>query len=149
MEIRNAVRLSPSRIDCEIEHPVFGWVPFTASENDPEEVGRTIYTAAAGTNPPDYIAPEVDEPTEAEQLASERAAMVCSRFQAKAALHLAGLLDTIEAVVASADPVAQIAWADAAEFRRNSPTIADLAAGAGLTDAQIDDLFRVAATITA
>jgi hypothetical protein len=92
---------------------------------------------------------EIDGPTEAELLATERAGMVCSRFQAKAALHLAGLLDTIEAVVAAADPVAQIAWADATDFRRNSPTIAALAAGTGLTDAQIDDLFRVAMTITA
>jgi hypothetical protein len=92
---------------------------------------------------------EIAGPSPAEQLATERAGMVCSRFQAKAALLAAGLLDTIEAVVATADPFAKIAWADATEFRRNSPTIATLATAAGMTDAQIDDLFRVAMTITA
>ena len=72
-----------------------------------------------------------------------------SRFQARAALHLAGLLTAAEAAVASAGPMVQIAWADAQEFRRDSPTIATLAASIGLTEAQIDDLFREAAQITA
>lgn len=30
-------------IDCEIEHPVFGWIPFTASHEDVEKHGRDIY----------------------------------------------------------------------------------------------------------
>lgn len=85
----------------------------------------------------------------AESLAEERARMACSRFQAKAALLQAGLLPQIEAFMASADPIAQLAWAEALEFRRNSPTIAALAAGVGLSETQIDDLFRAAMSITA
>ena len=80
---------------------------------------------------------------------AERGRMKCSRFQAKAALLQAGLLTQIEALMASADPLAQLAWAEAVEFRRDSPTIAALATGAGLTETQIDDLFRAAMTITA
>lgn len=75
--------------------------------------------------------------------------MVVSRFQARAALHLAGLLPQVEAAVAAADPLVQIAWSDAVEFRRDSPTIAALAAAIKMTDAQIDDLFRTAAGIAA
>ena len=30
-------------IDCEINHPIFGWLPFTADENDIEEIGRNTY----------------------------------------------------------------------------------------------------------
>jgi hypothetical protein len=30
-------------IDCEIEHPHFGWIPFTASPHDPEPHGRAIF----------------------------------------------------------------------------------------------------------
>ena len=30
-------------IDCEIEHPVHGWIPFTASKYDVEERGRNIF----------------------------------------------------------------------------------------------------------
>lgn len=92
---------------------------------------------------------ELPGPDQTEMLAAERASMKCSRFQAKAALLQAGLLAQIETLMASADPIAQLAWADAVEFRRDSPTIAALAAGAGLSEAQIDDLFRAAMTITA
>ena len=47
VEIRNCVRISATRIDCEILHPVFGWIPFTADANDFEAHGRAIYAAAA------------------------------------------------------------------------------------------------------
>lgn len=72
-----------------------------------------------------------------------------SRFQARAALHLAGLLDDAEAAVAAADRLTQLAWEDARDFRRDSPTIAALAGVLGLDDQAVDDLFRQAATITA
>lgn len=73
-----------------------------------------------------------------------------SMFQARTALRRAGLLAAVEAAVAaSADPEIQDAWEYATEFPRTSPTLAALAAQIGLTDAQVDDLFRVAATITA
>lgn len=75
--------------------------------------------------------------------------MVCSRFQARAALHLAGLLPQVEAAVAAADTLVQIAWADASEFRRDSPAIVALGAALALSDEAIDALFREAATIRA
>jgi hypothetical protein len=88
-------------------------------------------------------------PDPAEAIATERAAMVVSRFQARAALLNAGLLDSVETALANADPFAKLAWADATEFRRNSPTIATLQSTIGLTDEQIDNLFRTAAQIEA
>jgi hypothetical protein len=36
MKYRNAKRISNNRIDCEIDHPVYGWIPFTC---DPMDVG--------------------------------------------------------------------------------------------------------------
>lgn len=73
-----------------------------------------------------------------------------SIFQARTALRRAGLFDAAEAAVqASGDAEIQDAWVYAAEFPRTSPTIAALAHQLGLTDAQIDDLFRAAALITA
>lgn len=93
--------------------------------------------------------PPTAPPDPAELLAAERARMVCSRFQAKAALLQAGLLGGVDAFMLSADPVAKLAWAEAVEFRRTSPTIAALATGAGLTETQVDDLFRAAMQITA
>lgn len=93
--------------------------------------------------------PVAPEPTEAEKLAAWRATAKVSRFQARAALYASGKLGEVEAVVAKAGGMAGIAWADASEFRRDSPTIAALAAGAGLTDTDLDALFIAAAQITA
>jgi hypothetical protein len=45
MDIRNAVRRSAEVIDCEIEHPVYGWIPFTATTYDVEQSGRDIFAA--------------------------------------------------------------------------------------------------------
>lgn len=91
----------------------------------------------------------VDNTDPVEELAIEREGMVCSRFQAKAALQAAGLLTTIDGVVANSTDFVKLAWAEAIEFRRNSPTILALQAATELTDAQIDDLFRAAMEIEA
>jgi Arc/MetJ-type ribon-helix-helix transcriptional regulator len=45
MNIRNAKYNENGAIDCEIEHPEFGWIPFTASPDDVEQHGRDIYEA--------------------------------------------------------------------------------------------------------
>ena len=43
MDVRNAKFTKNGAIDCEIEHPQFGWIPFTASPDDVEEHGRAIF----------------------------------------------------------------------------------------------------------
>jgi hypothetical protein len=76
---------------------------------------------------------------------------VVTRFQARAALLRAGLLDTVNALLGApgADPFMKLAWEDAQEFKRESPTVLALASALGLTSAALDDLFRTAATIEA
>jgi hypothetical protein len=79
-----------------------------------------------------------------------RPPLVVSRFQAKAALLAAGKLDQVEAAVAqSGDAVLKLAWAEAVEFRRDSPAVAAIAAGLGLDAAAVDALFAQAAGISA
>ena len=70
------------------------------------------------------------------------------QWQARRALHAAGLLASVETAVAAASQDIQITWEYAPNIVRNSPFIAALAPALGLTDAQIDDLFRAAAAIT-
>lgn len=73
-----------------------------------------------------------------------------SRFQAKAALAQVGkLVDAEAAVAASNNVVLQLAWAEANEFRRNSPGINALAPMIGLDAAGLDALFIAAAQIEA
>lgn len=61
MNFRNPVYNHVGTVDVEIEHPDFGWIPFTASPDDPEPIGREIYAAsiAAGNIEP-YTAPSAN-----------------------------------------------------------------------------------------
>lgn len=43
MEYRNPIFLQDGRIDCEINHEKFGWIPFTC---DPSDAGALFDTAA-------------------------------------------------------------------------------------------------------
>lgn len=70
-----------------------------------------------------------------------------SRFRARAVLQIAGLLESADAVVAEMHPLTQIAWTDAAYFRRDSPILISVAQQLGITDAQVDDFFRQAAAL--
>jgi hypothetical protein len=52
-----------------------------------------------------------------------------------------------------ADPatpaVTKLAWAEAIEFNRQSPTVLAMASALSLTEQQLDDLFTAAAAISA
>lgn len=43
MEYRNPIYTIDGRIDCEINHPEYGWIPFTADSYDVEEHGRNLF----------------------------------------------------------------------------------------------------------
>ena len=82
-------------------------------------------------------------------LRKKREAMMVSRFQAKAALHQAGLLEQVEAFVSGSDDIlVKLAWQEA-QFHRTSQTVADIGHAIGMTDAQMDDLFAAAGQIQA
>ena len=60
MNARNPKQNAVGSIDLEIDHPVYGWIPFTASPDDAE--GAEIYgQAEAGLFGP--VAPYVEPPT--------------------------------------------------------------------------------------
>ena len=87
--------------------------------------------------------PVLREPT------PEELGPVVSKFQAKAALYQAGLLDAVEDLISQSDALTQLAWVETVEFRRSSPTINSLAEALGLTPTQVDELFASAAQIRA
>jgi hypothetical protein len=88
---------------------------------------------------------------EAKALQAWREQTTCTPFQGKAALFQAGLLDDIEALVANAatDTLTKLAWANAVEWKRNSPMITSLATALNMADTQVDDLFKAASQIVA
>lgn len=56
MEYRHARYVTETAIEMEVDHPVFGWVPFTATPDDVEPHGRKLFEAAKDTVAP-YVAP--------------------------------------------------------------------------------------------
>lgn len=61
--------------------------------------------------------------------------------QARLALHAAGLLDDVEAAIATAGRAAQIEWEYASVFRRDNPVLTAMQSALGLTDEMLDQLF--------
>ena len=89
-----------------------------------------------------------------EQIAANQAAayvasipQVVSRAQFILALLQLDLLDEVEAAIAAADRATQINYKERLEFERGFPLIATMAAVLGKTDAEIDGLFVLAATL--
>jgi hypothetical protein len=77
---------------------------------------------------------------------------VVTMRQARLALLGAGLLDSVDAALAAIQDAterraAQITWEYAQEVRRNDPMVITLGDAFGLTEAQKDELFVVAASL--
>lgn len=71
-----------------------------------------------------------------------------SRFQARQRLYQMGLLDDAEALVIAQGTEASMAWEDVYEFHRDSPLVNGVAPQLGMDQDDLDDFFRLAATIT-
>ena len=105
MEYRNAKRSSAETIDCEINHSVYGWLPFTASPIDPEKHGRDIY-AEADKKLPTWVEP----PPDLNQLAAD------ARAKRNTLLAASDWTQVIDA------PVDQAAWATYRQALRDITT---------------------------
>lgn len=46
MNIKNLRYTVTGAIDCDYEHPTYGWIPFTASPFDSDSLGREVYASA-------------------------------------------------------------------------------------------------------
>lgn len=97
MKFRNAQFIVSGAVDCEIEHPKYGWIPFTASPDDVEDLGRQIFAAAKGAAAP-YAGPSP------EQIAVEARAEEV-RTQRNSLLAASDWTQVADA------PVDQVAWA--------------------------------------
>lgn len=146
MKTRNPQKNAAGTIDLEIEHPTFGWIPFTASPDDTEAHGRELYAqAVAGDFGP--IAPYVAPPPPPPFIPTS-----VTMRQARLALLGIGMLDDVDAALAAIPDAtqrkaAQIEWEYAQTVDRHSPLVSNLSAGLGLDDIQLDNLFTLASTL--
>lgn len=76
MDYRNAKYLANGNINCEIDHPIYGWIPFTCDPNDTGTEFDVAALYAALNADPDTAAyaPEPPTPLAREQLMALRAA---------------------------------------------------------------------------
>ena len=70
-----------------------------------------------------------------------------SMRQARLALKQQGLLATVQSNIDALSEDSQIEWEYAAVVERKSPLVASLGTALGLTETQLDDLFKLAITI--
>jgi len=61
---KNARYDAGGTITCDILHPVFGWIPFTASPDDVEAHGRAIFAHVRAVGPVALYVPPVEPPAE-------------------------------------------------------------------------------------
>lgn len=109
--------------------------------SDPANTGYQKYLAwlADGNTPEPYVAPPPSIP------------QTVTRFQALVTLSAAGHLPTIRAHISALgeDDITRLAWENATDWERSSPTLAALATMLGLSDIEVDDLFVAASQVSA
>lgn len=160
---RNPAFTATGLIDCEIEHPQLGWIPFTV---DPSDADAWVDAAAldAEIRAAGGIAPYVPPPAPsvAEQRAQMRAFRRAFRAELQArpaseipvlaaavpgAPHLLAAADAYAGSLDLYDP-ARAVWQDVTEFLRLHPDMtlftAAPPAGFGVTDEWLDGLFLAA-----
>lgn len=99
-------------------------VPLTPEE-EADAAARTAAEAQAASIPPSAV----------------------TMRQARLALLQSSLLAQVNAAVAAADEATKITWEFSSEVHRDHPFVATLAAALNLSEAQLDDLFTLAATL--
>lgn len=142
IECKNPQYSSPdkSTIDVDLNHPEYGWIPFTASPDDPEQLGRDLYAAAMSGEYGDispYVAPPEPEPE------PPYVPQQVTRRQGRLALLDAGKLAAVEAAVESAGMAAQIEY-EADTWERGNAFLQSMWAQLGGTEAELDALFILA-----
>jgi len=144
MQFRNAQSLGDGRFDCEIEHPVHGWIPYTL---DPADTDKTVdnvsLRAAIGTDFQAHVAPDPEE-----ELAQARAAMVISPLQGILTLGEKewGKVLTYRETATWQE---RIVIDNAADWVRTSQNIAFFGYLLDYTPEEMDALFIAAAQVTA
>lgn len=81
MNIRNAKRNAVGSVDCEIEHPTYGWIPFTAVAGDPNSDEVLAEITRQGMVVAPYTA-KVKTPAELEAEASTAAKKTIAQIRA-------------------------------------------------------------------
>ena len=160
MTFRNPRTNALGSIDGEIEHPLLGWLPFTAAPDDPEPMGRELFAAAVAGEfgpvaeyvpPPPAPPPVPDVITRRQLLIALAAAGFISAEEALSAAQTgavpAAIAGIFELLPSEQALVARITWATMTEVYLEDPLINAIVTAGVASAEQVDELFRVAAAV--
>jgi hypothetical protein len=145
--VRKLTRCGNPEVFTDADLAQFGLVPeVKPALGQYQSYGDPIVSAEAVTFPVvDWTQAEIDA-YEAQALIDRRAAMSVTPRQGRRALDAAGLLDAVEAWIATQPRAVQIDYESATEWRRDWPLIEDVRVALEWTHEEMDALFAIALT---
>ncbi len=137
MDYRKAKYNAAGTIDCEIDHPVFGWIPFTASPDDDTEYGPEIYGLALQGDVAPYLPPAI--------VVAVPDSVSARQFRMQ--LRISGLRDAVVTWIATQNELTQDAFEYSDKFHRDDAMMRSGFAALGFTDEQGDEFFIAASKL--
>jgi len=120
-------------------------IPFDSSDN---EIQAHLANNVIGEDVPTLSEVKTAIPVFLEMLnAPPPPPKVVSMRQARLALLQANLLSSVEEAVAAGNETDKISWEYATEVKRTDALVISFSASLNLSEQQLDDLFRLAATL--
>lgn len=124
----------------------YGYLPIVGSEPEYDRLTHRIGNVSYAVGTDEVVKTyEVVELT-VEEIRERDVPTTITPLQAKLQLHRVGLLDEVEAMVAT-DVEVRLYWEYALEIRRDHPTLLTMATALGLSDEQLDMMFIEAGKI--
>jgi hypothetical protein len=120
---------------------------FLISENEPAFPATDQHPNASRFIVAGWYVDATSEPTEAEVLAMVAPIQDVTDLQFRLALNQIGLRASVETYVAAASQDVKDYWDRATTFRRDHPLVVGAGVALGKTDAEMDALFQLAATL--
>lgn len=142
MNFRNPVYSAADgqQIDMELNHPVHGWIPFTARPDDVEQLGRDLFAAAAEGEVSAY-SPPISDP-----LAAPLSRLTFWLAAAEIGVTKAGIRAHIDAMPEGVAKFQALAYLEEAQvYRREDPLLIQMAAAEGISEPELDSLWAWAA----
>ena len=139
MEVRNPRYNNLKTIDCEINHPELGWIPFTATPDDQEELGKLIYQEMVDGTHGDiapYIPPDPVPDPVPQRISPRQARLQLIRDGKFAAVKMA-----IESLPDEERLIAETEWEYATFYDINNPFMVSMSE---IVEIDLEDFFTKA-----
>lgn len=124
----------------EINHPEFGWIPFTATPDDTVELGRTLYAEAleAG-NIAAYVPPSAAELRTSQPPVTARQLRLTLVRNGKSLASVDAAIDALPD--GQLKDEARVEWEYGTTFDRLSPALLTVAAALAISPEEIDTMW--------